>query len=190
MSVEDEEAITRLLVNWRRGDEESLPRLMTALQSHLRKLANIQFSRERANHSLQPPALVGELYLRLRSGVNIDWKDRAHFFAVSSNIMRRILIDYARKRERSLEKDQKITLSQANELLPETGNHLGLLDLDRALEELKDLNEAQHRVVILRFYGGLTMEEIGEVMGMTERSVQRKWAAARVWLLARLKGVL
>lgn len=190
MSDEDDQAITRLLIDWRSGDQQSLPKLMTALQDQLRMMAHQRFSRERISHTLQPTALVSELYLRLQQGVEVDWRDRAHFFAVSASIMRRILVDHARKFIRSSGSGERLSMTMAEALLPEVKDEVAILDLDKALNKLKETDESQHEVVMLRFFGGLTMEEIAAVTGTTERTIQRKWAAARVLMLAYLKGVV
>ncbi len=187
VATNEEQAITKLLVNWRQGDEDSLPQLMTSLQEHLRSLAQRQFNRERSNHTLQPTALVSELFLKLQAGIKVDWRDRAHFFAVSATIMRRIMVDYARKHARSNQNGEQVSLTLAEDLLPESPQDLCLLDLDRALDSLESLDQTQHQIVVLRFFGGLTNDEIAEAMGVTERTVQRKWKAARVWLMAQLK---
>lgn len=183
--------ITQVLVDWRRGQENSLPVLMTALQQELHQLARVQFAREgRRNHTLQPTALLSELFLKLQRGMHIDWRDRAHFFAVCATIMRRILTDHARKVARSPSMDENITLSQADALLSSDAGPVDLLDLEAALEALEALDADQHQVVILRFYAGLSAEDVAEVMGITKRTVMRKWAAAKLWLLAYLKGQL
>lgn len=182
--------ITSLLHDWRMGNNDALNRLMTELQIELRELARIQFFRERLNHTLQPTALVNELYLKLAAGIAIDWKDRAHFYAVSATIIRRILVEHARKRERSLEKEGRLSLTLAEDLLSGTENHHDLLELEGALTQLEKAQPMQFKVVELRFFGGLTVVEIAEVMGISERTVRRKWSAARIWMLAELTGAL
>lgn len=182
--------ITRLLLDWRAGNGESLQALMHKLSEQLMRLAEIQFARERLDHTLEPAALISELYLRLEKGVSINWTDRSHFYAVSATIMRRILVEYARKRSNAWQKDKKESLTLVENLLPEAGMELEVLDLDRALIALEKVDETQHRIVMLRFFGGLGVEEIAEVMGVTRRTVHRKWTTARVWLLGHLKGVV
>lgn len=182
--------ITQLLLNWRKGDGNSLPQLMHALSEQLLRIAEIQFARERADHTLEPAALISELYLRLEKGVEIDWKDRSHFYAVSATIMRRILVEHARRYANAWQKEKRESLTLAEALLPEAGQELEVLDLDRALTALEAIDEAQHRVVMLRFFGGLGVEEIAEVMGVNRRTVHRKWTTARVWLLGYLKGLV
>ncbi len=181
--------ITDLLGKWRQGDQEALSNLMAQLNGQLRELARIQFMRERADHTLQPTALINELYLKLIDGVHIRWSDRNHFFAVSASIMRRILVDHARKKSRRVESGRRFSLTLADQLFPQFQN-VDLIDLDRALTRLKHIDEHQHRVAELRLFAGLSTPEIADFVGVTQRTIQRKWAAARIWLYAHIQDRL
>lgn len=181
--------ITTLLGHWRQGDSEALSKLMTMLNDPLRELAKARLGKERANHTLQPTALINELYLKLDQGVGIDWANRSHFFAVSASIMRRILVDHARKHHRSVQADQRLSLTLAEQLLPQLPN-IDLLDLDRALDRLNKIDDMQHQIVELRLFAGLSTSEIASVLSVTQRTIQRKWQVARIWLHAQLKGLV
>ena len=143
----------------------------------MRQMAAQQFARERKDHLLQPTALVSELYLRLEKGVDIDWKDRAHFFAVSATIMRRILVDYARKKRASKRDSDGYDL-----ILGDAESSIELLQLHEAINGLTRLDPQQAQIVELKFFGGLTGDEIGEILGLSKSSVSREWWLAKQWL--------
>lgn len=180
------ESITVLLSDWRQGNQAALTDLMDILQDKLRELASIQFRKEQNGHTLQPTALISELYLRLNEGMEIQWQDRAHFYAVCARIMRRTLIHHARKRARSCKGDSSLTLLESEGSIMD--QPVELLALDGLLERLKTINEDQYQVVTLRFFGGLTIEETALVLKTTERTVKRRWSAARLWLLGHLRA--
>jgi len=174
--------VTQLLVDWRQGNGEALNALIPLVYDELRRLAHNHLNRERPGHTLQSTALVNEAYMRLvRQDLEIN--NRAHFFAVSSHLMRQILVDYAR-RHRAVKRGDGIdnlTLNEAAALLPGKSN-FDLLALDEALNELGQMDPQQARVVELRFFGGLSIEETAEVVGISQATVKRDWATARAWL--------
>ena len=182
MSAAASNRVTQLLVDWREGNSEALNALIPLVYDELRRLAHNHLNRERPGHTLQSTALVNEAYMRLvRQDLAIH--NRVHFFAVSSHLMRQILVDYAR-RHRSAKRGEgidKITLNEADAFLPKKGN-LDLLALDEALNELGRLDPQQTRVVELRFFGGLSIEETAEAVGISPATVKRDWSTARAWL--------
>jgi RNA polymerase sigma-70 factor, ECF subfamily len=179
--------ITGLLTKWRGGDERARDALFDAVYPQLRQIAARFLQRERRDHTLEPGAVVNELYLRIFGGQPIAYEDRGHFFAVAAETMRRILIDYARARvaEKRGGEQRRVPLS----------DHVGrsaalpieeLLDLDTFLSELEQADPRAARVVELRFFGGLREEDIAEVLQVSVITVKRDWKAARAWLAARL----
>ncbi len=171
---------TQLLHDWRAGDMEARDRLVALLYSELRGLAARQFGRERADHTLQPTALVSEAYQRLAALERIDWRDRAHFIGVAARLMREILIDHARRHQaEKRDGGQRVTLFTN---LPAQEGALDALALEQALQRLERLAPDKARVVELRFYGGLSIEETAEVMEISPATVKRHWQAARIWL--------
>jgi len=174
--------VTQLLANWRQGNGEALNALIPLVYDELRRLAHNHLNRERLGHTLQSTALVNEAYLRLvRQDPEIN--SRTHFFAVSSHLMRQILVDYARRHRSAKRGDglEKVTLTDVAAFLPGK-NDIDLLALDEALEELARLDPQQTRVVELRFFGGLSIEETAEIMSISPATVKRDWATARAWL--------
>ena len=159
--------------------------MLPEVYDELRKLARARLARERQPHqTLQPTALVHEAYIRLVAHEHHSWESRAHFYAAAANIMRRILIDYARSR--NAQKRQR-TVIPLEEMLPLTKEQSAdLMDLDQALTELEQLSPRQARVVELRYFSGLSVPEIASALGLNPRSVDRDWAAARAWLRTRL----
>jgi RNA polymerase sigma factor (TIGR02999 family) len=174
--------LTQLLVNWRNGDQAALNKLLQLVYQELRRIARRYMRGERVGHTLESAALVNEAYLRLIDIKKIDWQNRAHFFAMSARLMRRILVDHARsrnyaKRDGAL---QRLSLSEADQLAGE--RDVDLVALDDALKSLAEMSEQQSRIVELRFFGGLTIEETAEVLGVSHATVERDWAVARAWL--------
>ncbi|MGI8432244.1 MAG: sigma-70 family RNA polymerase sigma factor [Chthoniobacterales bacterium] len=173
---------TRLLIDWSRGDEVAAERLMPLVYDELRMLARGYLQRERSDHTLQATGLVHEAYLRLVDQSTTNWQNRAHFFWLAAQAMRRILVEHARrhraeKRGGALE---KIELDEA--LTPAAGRSVDLLALDDALKELAHLHPQQSQIVELRFFGGMTIEEVAEVLDVSSRTVKREWRMARAWL--------
>ena len=180
--------ITQLLANWSGGDAEGAAHLMPAVYAELRTRARQYLQRERSDHTLQPTALVHEAYLRLAGQKEMQWKNRAQFFAVASQLMRRILVDHARAHgaEKRGGRAEKIELDEA--ALPPHERPANLLALDDALTELAALDARKSRVVELRFFGGLTVEETAEAMDLNPATVRRDWTFAKAWLHRALRG--
>jgi RNA polymerase sigma factor (TIGR02999 family) len=178
--------ITQLLLAWGQGDEAALERLMPLVYDELRKVAARHLRRQRPDHTLQTTALVNEAYLRLIDSSQVQWQNRAHFFAISAQLMRRILVDFARSRQ-NLKRGgdvERISLDEALVVAPERG--ADLLALDDALTQLAALNSRQAQVVELRYFGGLSEEEAAEALKVSLRTVQRDWKLARLWLYREL----
>jgi len=186
MSPPPTHEITDLLLAWSDGDSKALERLTPLVHQELRRLARSYLRGERANHTLQTTALVNEAYLRLIDAGRIRWHDRVHFFAVSAQLMRHILVDFARER-RNLKRGggaAQVSLDEAMTIAPERGAEL--IALDDALNALAKLDERQSKVVELRFFGGLAETEIAEVLRVSPRTVSSDWNLARSWLLREL----
>ena len=180
---------TRLLKRASGGDRRDVDALLAAIYDDVRRLAVGQLKGERRDHTLQPTALVHEAYLKLIEQRSTDWKDRAHFFAVASRIIRRILVDHAReknalKRGGSGGGGQRVSLEGVDAAAPQAD--VDLVALDDALQELAELSERQARIVELRYFGGLTVPEVAAALGLGARTVDREWQAARAWLFCRL----
>ncbi len=175
--------ITRLLRAWGGGDAEALDRLAPVVFDELRRLSRRYMRRERTGHTLQTTALVNEAYLRLVNVTGVDWKDRAHFFAVSAQMMRRILVDAARARA-SARRRGGIRASSVNlDQIPDlSGRGSELIALDDALNTLAQMDPRKARVIELRFFGGLSVEETAEVLKISPQSVMRDWKLAKAWL--------
>ena len=180
--------VTGLLRAWSAGDRAALDRLTPLVYAELRRLARRRMHRERPDHTLQTTALVHEAYLRLVNAAAVDWQDRAHFFALSAQMMRRILVDAARARVAGKRgaRFHRVNHSTAVNLdeIPDTGNYRGedLVALDEALSGLAQMNPRHARVIELRFFGGLTVEETASVLGISPQSVMRDWKIAKAWL--------
>jgi RNA polymerase sigma factor (TIGR02999 family) len=178
--------VTALLRAWGKGDEGARDQLLPLIYGELRRRAAAHLRRERREHSLQPTALVHEAYLRLVDQ-QVTWQNRAHFFGLASEMMRRILVDHARTRKRG-KRDGTWTRVELDEAVAiEEQRDVDLVSLDRALQELSQLDPRHGRVVELRFFGGLTLEETAEVLGASAATVKRDWSLARAWLYRRLK---
>lgn len=180
--------VTQLLVSWSRGDRAALEALMPLVQSELHRVASRHMAGERPGHLLQATALVNEAYLRLVDWQNVDWQDRAHFFAVAAQVMRRVLVDAARSRDRAKRGRGHIhvTLSEAADVA--SAQPLDLVGLDDALVALSALHARQGRVVELRFFGGLSLEETAHVLDVSVGTVRRDWSLAQAWLYRELGG--
>lgn len=178
--------ITKLLLDWRDGDGGALDRLMPLVYEELRRMANHYLRNERKGHTLQTAALVNEVYLRLIDHENIAWQNRAHFFGVAAQAMRRILVDHARARNYQKRGGgaQQVSLDQAASLAGDRAAEL--IALDEALQELAKMDERKARVVELRYFGGLSMEETAEALGVSVPTVTRDWNTAKAWLMREL----
>lgn len=178
---------TQLLHDWRAGSLEARDRLVGLLYGELRELAGRQFGHERAAHTLQPTALVSEAYQRLAALERIDWRDRAHFIGVAARLMREILIDHARGRARGKrDGGERLSLTQVD--LPAEAPGVDLLDLDAALTRLEAIDPARARLVELRYFGGLSIEETAEALGQSPATVKRHWQSTRLWLYEAMAG--
>jgi RNA polymerase sigma factor (TIGR02999 family) len=180
--------ITQLLCNWRNGDSNALETLIPLVQPVLQQLAHRYMSKERPGHTLQTTVLVHDAYLQLADQTHPDWQNRAHFFAVAAQLMRRIMVDHARQRQ-ALKRGGgalRVTFDESSHAAE--GRAIELLALDEALEKLATFDKRKAEVVEMRYFGGLTMEEIADVLKVHVNTVTREWSAARAWLFATLSG--
>ena len=175
--------ITELLTRLRGGGRGAIDELLPVVYAELRRLASVHLSRERRDHTLQPTALVHEAYLRLIGQAEIDWQDRAHFFGISSRLMREILIEHARGRNR-LKRGGEFKTQIALDDAVSFGSHeqLDVIAVDEAINKLAAVDDRQARIVEMKFFGGLTIEEIAEVMSVSPATVKREWATAKLLL--------
>ncbi len=173
---------TRLLIDWSKGNREAAAGLMPLVYDELRRLARGYLQRERSDHTLQATGLVHEAYLRLVDQGTTTWQNRAHFFGVAAQLMRRILVDHARRHRRGKRGGalDKVEFDEA--LAPSVSRDLNVIALDDALQDLAALNPQHSQIVELRFFGGMTIEEVAEVLDVSPRTVQREWRMARAWL--------
>ncbi|MGH9755417.1 MAG: sigma-70 family RNA polymerase sigma factor [Blastocatellia bacterium] len=179
--------VTQLLLDWRNGDREALDRLMPLVYEELRRIANYYMRNERQAHTLQTTALVNEAYLRLVDHENIEWQNRAHFFGVAAQAMRRILVDHARTRnyQKRGGAAQRVSLDEAATLAEEQAAEL--IALDEALKELAKIDPRKCRIVEMRYFGGLSVEETAETLGVSVTTVARDWITAKGWLLREMQ---
>jgi RNA polymerase sigma-70 factor (ECF subfamily) len=180
--------VTVLLQAWSRGDEEALQKLMPLVYRDLRQAARRYMAGERSGHILQTTALVNEAYLRLVDVQKVSWKNRAHFLAMCAQLMRRILTDFARSRgyKKRSGKLNRVTFKEALAIAPQSDTDLAALDA--AMKKLAAVDERKSRVVEMRFFGGLTVQESAQVLKVSEDTVMRDWKFAKVWLLRELNG--
>src|ERR1051326_1932074 len=174
--------VTVLLTRWREGDRKALDELMPLVYRELRARAASYLRRERPDHTLQSTALVNEAYLRLVDYDRIDWRGRAHFLGVAATVIRQILLDHARGRLRGKRGGGRLVLQLEENLVGAAEKEVSLLALEDASQDLARLDAQQSKIVELRFFGGLSIEEIAEVLGVSESTVKRDWAVARSWL--------
>ena len=181
-------AVTHLLRAWGNGDAGALEELTPLVEAELRRLARAYMARERRGHTLQTTALVNEAFLRLTDARQIRWQDRAHFLGISARLMRRVLVDHARARGSRKRGGgaERVTLDERLATAPEL--ELDVVALDRALEALAAVDPRQSRVIELRFFGGLSVEETAEVLHVSPDTVKRDWRLAKLWLLRELEG--
>jgi RNA polymerase sigma factor (TIGR02999 family) len=180
--------ITQRLADWSNGDRKAFDKLVPIMYRELRGLARRELRRERRGHTLQPTALVNELFLRLAAQHDASWKNRAQFLGVAATVMRRILVDYARARyaEKRGGDALRVTLADGNNVIADAPD-VELLAVDAALTSLAAIDPEQAHLVELRFFSGLTVEETAKVMGWSPRTVKREWRTAKAWLFGRLK---
>lgn len=187
------ESVTELLIDWSKGDQKALDKLMPLVYDELRRLARNYLRKERPGHTLQATALVNEAYLKLIDQRSVHWQNRAQFYGVAAQLMRRILVDHARQHQaakRGGSDKQRLSITSAGQLGVKqlaTEPVLDLLALHEALEELTVIDPQQGRIVELKFFGGLSIEETAEVMGIGHATVERDWKMARAWLRRKLE---
>jgi RNA polymerase sigma factor (TIGR02999 family) len=182
--------VTRLLHEWKAGDREALDRLIPIVYAELHALASRQLAREWRHDRLQTTAVVSEAYVRLFGQRAVDWQNRGHFFAIAAQLMRRILVDHARRERRTKRGGDgtPVALDDEIALLPSSVDAVDALDLDRALEKLERIDPDAARIVELRFFGGLTIEETAAALDISTATVKRDWAIAKGWLYRELTG--
>ena len=181
--------LTRLLANVGDGDKDALNQLMPIIYDELQRLAAYYMRGQRPGHTLQATALVNEAYLRLVNSKEASWKDRAHFFAAAAQAMRHILIDHARSHKYAKRGGGAVKVDLDEALLVAQEQAAELVDLDDAIESLAKIDQRQSQVVILRFFGGLSIDEVAEVMKISSPTVQRDWKLAKAWLHREIRGV-
>jgi RNA polymerase sigma factor (TIGR02999 family) len=174
--------ITQLLKEWSAGDQRALDTLTPLVYEELRHQAARYLRRERPGHTLQTSALINEAYLRLIDAKEVQWQNRAHFFGVAANLMRRILVDHARRRDALKRGGLNIPLPLDGSLAVADQTEVDLLAIDQALDKLATLDQQQARVVELRFFSGLTVDETAAALGVSAKTVKRDWSVARAWL--------
>jgi RNA polymerase sigma factor (TIGR02999 family) len=178
--------VTRLLLEWRDGNQDAASKLIPIVYDELRRLASHYLAHERPGHTLQPTALVHEAYLKLVEQKGGSWQDRAHFFAVAAQTMRHLLVDHARAKKTGKRGGGLQRVEVENVTLP-VAEAEEVVALDEALTRLKDLDACQANVVELRYFGGLSVQEVAEVLGISERTVRREWTMAKAWLYEELR---
>jgi RNA polymerase sigma factor (TIGR02999 family) len=180
--------VTGILLKWREGDEAALDELVPIVHDELRRIARRCMAGQRVGHSLQATALVNEAYLRLLDVQQVNWQNRAHFLAMSARLMRRILVDFARSKgyQKRGGGAVKVTFDEGLPVAAEPA--LDLVALDDALETLAHMDERKSRVIELRFFGGLTVEETANVLAVSPETVMRDWKLAKAWLMRELRG--
>ena len=183
MQTHSPQEITRLLVAWRDGDQSALEQLVPLVHSELHRLAHHYMGRERPGHTLQTTALVNEAYLRLIDWENVRWQNRAHFFAVSAQLMRRILVDFARDKHYLKRGGGALRVSLSEAASFPVSRDADLVALDEALTTLAEMDRRKCQVVEMRFFGGLSVEDVAEVLKVSKETVMRDWRLAKVWLL-------
>jgi RNA polymerase sigma-70 factor (ECF subfamily) len=180
--------VTRLLLELANGNRDAVDALLPLIYDELRRLAANYLRRERVDHTLQPTALVHEAYLRLVDQREVSWQNRAHFFGVAAQMMRRILVDHARAHNAGKRGADFQKLSLEDNIDKAVERSTELIALDEALKELAEIDQQKARIVELRYFGGLSAEETAEVLGVSAVTVKRHWSMARAWLYGRLKG--
>jgi RNA polymerase sigma-70 factor, ECF subfamily len=181
--------ITALLTEMTKGNQEAASKLIPLVYQELRELAASYMRHERSDHTLQPTALVHEAYLKLVQQRSVDWQSRAHFFGVAAQVMRRILVDHARGHLRGKRGagQRSVPIDEALAFSPEQSEDL--VKLDRSLERLSKIDPRQGKIVELRFFGGLTVEQTADLLGISPKTVKRDWSMAKAWLHGDLKGM-
>jgi RNA polymerase sigma-70 factor, ECF subfamily len=187
MGGQPQHELTDLLQAWRSGDRAALDRLVSLVYAELHRLAHHYIARERPGLTLQTSALVNEAYLRLIDASQVDWRDRAHFFAVAAALMRQVLIQYARLRHSQKRGGSALRVEFSEAFIPSPERDADLIALDDALNDLARTDPREAKIVEMRFFGGLSEAETAHVLGISDRTVRREWDHAKVWLLRELK---
>lgn len=189
MSSGEPAEITQILQEWNNGNEGAKERLLPFVYDELKRQARVLMSRERANHTLQPTALVHEAFLRLSEQSGIDWKNRGHFYGIASRLMRQILVDHARAHAAGKRGGNVIHFSIEDVQIPVEERAASILAIDEVLDRLAKLDEQQANIVEMRFFGGMTNADIADSLQVSQRTVSRDWETARLWLYRELKTV-
>ena len=188
MAVPSTQEITQLLIAWSNGDQAALEELTPIIYGELRRRAKHFMAGERPGHVLQTTALINEVYLRLIDGMRVEWQNRAHFFAIAAQMMRHILVDFARSDRRVKRGGNALRVSMTEAMGNARERAADLVALDEALTALAGLHERQSRVVELRYFGGLSLEEVAEILKVSVGTVRHDWSMARAWLRRELRG--
>jgi RNA polymerase sigma factor (TIGR02999 family) len=186
----DSRSLTLLLNEWKQGDKDAFEKLMEYVYDDLKKRASRYMKHQRPGHSLQTTGLVHEAFIKLVDKNEIEWQDRQHFFAIASKVMRRILIDYARQRTRVKRggKNENLPFEETKHILPPENSRVDLLILDEALNSLASFDDRLARIVELKYFGGLTLDEIAELLNVSRTTVKRDWNIAKAWLKQHLES--
>lgn len=186
--MSEKQDITRLLNKARSGDKQTLDEIFPIVYAELRRVAAHQLSGERENHTLQPTALVHEAYLRLLEQHSVDWRNRAHFFSIAAEMMRRILVNHAveKQAQKRGAGETLLSLEEISGGIAAKKSSVNLLLLDESLKRLAEFDERQAKIVELKFFGGLTIEEVAHVMEISESTVNREWRSAKAWILSQI----
>ncbi|HET8677000.1 MAG TPA: sigma-70 family RNA polymerase sigma factor [Blastocatellia bacterium] len=182
MTSPSPDEVTQLLLDWGSGDKAALDKLMPLVYEELRRLAHRYMGRERPGHTLQTTAIVNEAYLRLIDQRNVQWQNRAHFFGIASHLMRRVLASYARSRRYAKRGGGARQVSLDEAMIVSEERVADMVALDEALNALAEIDERKSRIVEMRFFGGLSIEETAEVLGVSPGTVMRDWTLAKAWL--------
>lgn len=188
MEPASSDEVTQLLINYGKGDRSALDEMLPLVYGELRRLANYYLKKERQEHTLQPTALVHEAYLRLVNQEHVDWKNRAQFFGLAAEMMRRILLNHARDRVAGKRggKAERVSLSEVDRSAQI--KDMDLIALDNALNQLEAMDSRKSKIVEMKFFSGLTTEEIAEILQISAATVKREWALSRAWLFRWVKG--
>jgi RNA polymerase sigma-70 factor (ECF subfamily) len=180
--------VSSVLAEIAAGEDDATERLMPLVYDQMRQIAQRLLRHESPGHTLQPTALVNEAFLRLAGKNNIDWQGKTHFFAIGAKVMRRVLVDHARGKRAQKRGGEQCRIPLSDELCVSNRNDEDVLAIEEALEKLEDLDARQAKVVELRFYGGLTVEEVAEALGVSKRTIESDWTMVRAWLRRELSG--
>lgn len=178
--------VTQLLIDWRGGDQAALDRLMVLVYDELHALARRYMKQERGEHTLQTTALVNETYLKLVGGQSPDWQNRAHFFGVAAQVMRHLLVDHARSKRSARRGGSTLRITLDEDIAAAPGESVDLLALDEVLDRLDAIDERKRRIVELRYFSGLSVEETADVLGLSVITIKREWLKAKAWLYREL----